>query len=158
MEAAGLEVTEVVAAGGMTKSRDLIQMHADVMNKPITLTEVGDAVALGSAMIAAVGAGVYTDLIDAAKNMVHEIDTMEPNQEVHEQYQFYVDKYISAFPQMADLIHDVVDHEADPFIESKSEGEGLVLGLEGVEERGGAHLAEFAFGLDIDAAHRWPPA
>ena len=113
MEAAGLEVTEVVAAGGMTKSRDLIQMHADVMNKPITLTEVGDAVALGSAMIAAVGAGVYTDLIDAAKNMVHEIDTMEPNQEVHEQYQFYVDKYISAFPQMADLIHDVVDHEAD---------------------------------------------
>ena len=52
----------------------------------------------------------------------------------------------------------LVDHEADPFIESKSEGEGLVLGLEGVEERGGAHLAEFAFGLDIDAAHRWPPA
>lgn len=112
MEDAGMHVDEVVACGGMTKSRGLMQMHADVMNKPITLTEVGDAVALGSAMLAAMGAGVYADLSDAADHMVHELDTIEPNADKHEQYAYYLDKYMAAWPQMQELTHDLVDHEA----------------------------------------------
>lgn len=112
MEAAGMVVNEVVAAGGMTKSRPLMQMHADVMNKPITLTEVGDAVALGSAMLAAMGAGVYADLQEAADNMVHDLETIEPDAARNEQYAFYLDKYMSAWPQMQALTHEVVDHEA----------------------------------------------
>ena len=71
MTSAGYEVSEMVAAGGATKSRDWIQMHADVTGVPITLTEVGDAVVLGSCMMAAVGAGLYPDLQEAAKAMVH---------------------------------------------------------------------------------------
>lgn len=112
MEDAGMEVTEVVACGGMTKSRQLMQMHADVMNKPITLTEVGDAVALGSAMLAAMGAGIYKDLQEAADNMVHDLDTIEPDAEKHAEYQFYLEEYMKGYPQMQGLIHEVVDHEA----------------------------------------------
>ena len=93
MTSAGYEVSEMVAAGGATKSRDWIQMHADVTGVPITLTEVGDAVVLGSCMMAAVGAGLYPDLQEAAKAMVHEIDRLEPDPETHEAYKFYVDKY-----------------------------------------------------------------
>lgn len=111
MEDAGMQVDEVVACGGMTKGRALMQMHADVMGKPITLTEVGDAVALGSAMLAAVGAGIYADLGEAADNMVHELETIEPDQDKHEQYAFYLDQYMQGYPQMQGLIHQVVDHE-----------------------------------------------
>ena len=112
MQAAGMEVKEVVACGGMTKSRDLMQMHSDVLDLPITLTEVGDAVALGSAMLAAVGAGVYAGLPEAADSMVHELDTLQPDPEKTEQYAFYVDKYMRAYPQMRDLTHEIVDHVA----------------------------------------------
>jgi sugar (pentulose or hexulose) kinase len=37
-----------------------VQIYSDVANVPISLTRVGDAPALGSAMLAAVGAGIYT--------------------------------------------------------------------------------------------------
>jgi len=112
MEAAGLTVDEVVACGGMTKSRDLIQLHADVMGKPITLTQVGDAVALGSAMLAAVGAGVHADLGAAAKAMVHDLDTLEPDPDRHEQHAYYLEQYMASFPCLAELTHGLVDHEA----------------------------------------------
>lgn len=112
MEASGFQVKEIVACGGSTKSRDWMQMHADVTGVPISLTEVGDAVVLGACMLAAVGGGVYTDLADAADNMVHEIDRLEPDPARHEEYQFYVDKYCETYPQMQELTHDLVDHEA----------------------------------------------
>lgn len=103
----------MVACGGATKSRDWIQMHADVPGVPIVLTEVGDAVVLGTCMVAAVGAGLFKDLPEAATQMVHEIDFIEPDQERHEEYQYYVDKYCDTYPQLCPMIHDMVDHEAD---------------------------------------------
>lgn len=112
MGKAGFEVKELVAAGGMTKSRDLLQMHADVTGVPITLTKVGDAVVLGSSMCAAVGAGIYENLQEAAKGMVHEVDQLQPNAERHAEYQFYLDAYCAGYPALASEIHKIVDHEA----------------------------------------------
>jgi ribulose kinase len=112
MRDAGFAVDRIIACGGATKSRDWMQMHADVANVPITLTEVGDAVVLGTCMSAAVGAGLYKDLPEAGEHMVHEIEVIEPDPERHEQYQFYFDKYQRSFPLMQELIHEVVDQEA----------------------------------------------
>ena len=36
-----------------------VQIHSDVANVPISLTRVGDAPALGSAILAALGAGIF---------------------------------------------------------------------------------------------------
>ena len=52
----------------------------------------------------------------------------------------------------------VVDGELDAFFEHHPEGEGVVLGFQGVDQAGGADLAELAFGLGIDPGHREPPA
>lgn len=112
MEAQGFHAEEIVACGGATRGRDFMQMHSDVTGVPITLTEVGDAVVLGSCMMAAVGAGVYTDLPDAAANMVNVRETLEPRKDVNEAYQFYIDKYTELFPKVQDTIHEIVDHEA----------------------------------------------
>ncbi len=111
LRAAGMETKEMVACGGSTKSRAWMQMHSDVTGVPITLTEVGDAVVLGSAMLAAVGCGIYKDLPDAANNMVHTIDRIEPDMERHEEYKFYVDKYVDLYPAVRPIIHDLVDRE-----------------------------------------------
>jgi FGGY-family pentulose kinase len=112
MGKAGFEVKELVACGGMTKSRDLMQLHADITGVPITITEVGDAVALGSSMLGAVGAGVYSDVTEAASKMVHTLDQLTPDQGKHDEYQYYFEKYTESYPAMRELIHDVVDHEA----------------------------------------------
>ncbi|EPD33603.1 FGGY-family carbohydrate kinase [Propionimicrobium lymphophilum] len=110
MEAGGFNPEKLVYCGGATKSKVWMQMYADVTGKPVTLTKVGDAVVLGSCMLAAVGVGLYESLPDAARYMVHESDVIEPNMERHEQYKFFVDQYMNAWPQMAELTHKTVDH------------------------------------------------
>ena len=107
---ADFEVKEFVASGGALKGRDWIQMHADVTGVPITLTEVGDAVTLGSCILAATGAGLYDSVTEAADAMVHERGRIEPDMDKHEQYSFYVDRYAEQFPAVQEIMHSVVDH------------------------------------------------
>ncbi len=108
----GFEPKEGVACGGPSKSELWMQMHADVSNLPISFTRVSDAPTLGSAILAAVGAGIYPDVQTAASNMVHTEHTIEPDFRRHEEYTFYVDKYIETYPRMKDLMHSVSHHVA----------------------------------------------
>jgi len=108
----GYELTELVAAGGPTKSALWMQIHADVANVPIILPEVTDGPCLGSAILGAVAAGIYPDSQTAAAQMVREASRIEPDPEAHEQYQFYVDQYINTYPPLQEMIHETVRHVA----------------------------------------------
>jgi L-ribulokinase len=69
-ETRGLPIRELVAAGGLPeKNRLLMQIYADVTAKPIYLSGSPQAPALGSAMHAAVAAGLYADIEAAAAAM-----------------------------------------------------------------------------------------
>lgn len=59
----------LVCVGGPTRNEQLIQIKADICNKEIKVTDVSEGTALGAAMIAGVGAGVYSDAYDAVKNV-----------------------------------------------------------------------------------------
>lgn len=107
----GYVVNEMVAAGGPTKSRLWMQIHADVSGIPITLTRVPDATCLGSAVLAAVAGGLYPNIPAASGAMVHVRERIEPDPERHEAYRFYADRYIETYPRLQDLIHALVRHE-----------------------------------------------
>lgn len=107
MHDGGFTVRQFVACGGATKSREWMQIHADVTGIPIVLTEVIDAAALGSAVLAAVGAGLFPNIQEAGSAMVHETVMIEPNQDRHAAYQFYVDAYIDTYAKLQELVHTV---------------------------------------------------
>ena len=109
LAASGFVPTEMVMCGGATRSRDWVQMHADVTGVPIVLTEVGDAVALGSCVLAAAAAGVYDSVQDAAQAMVHEQETVQPRAEIHEQYVPLVRLYGKLYPAVHELQHELTD-------------------------------------------------
>jgi hypothetical protein len=44
--------------------------------------------------------------------MVHTADTIEPDPGPHEEYKFYVDRYMEAYPQMKELMHKTERHVA----------------------------------------------
>ncbi len=113
MADSGYEVKELVACGGALKSRYWMQMHSDVTGLPITLTKVQDAVALGSCMMAATGAGYYKTMGEAAEAMVHVVDKLEPDMDRHEEYKFFVDAYIETYPRIQDLQHRMADKLED---------------------------------------------
>lgn len=108
----GYVVDEMVGAGGPTKSSLWMQIHADVSNVPIALTRVPDAPALGSAILAAVAAGLHPDVTAAAAQMVHLRDRIEPNPAAHEAYRFFADQYIATYPRLQDLMQETARHVA----------------------------------------------
>jgi ribulose kinase len=112
MRARDFEPRITVVSGGPTKNGLWMQMHADVSNLPISFARVKEGSVLGSAMLAAVGAGIYPDIPAASDNMVHTEKTIYPNHEVHEAYNFYVDRYIETYPRMRELMHEMTRHEA----------------------------------------------
>jgi L-ribulokinase len=69
-EERGISVNELVAAGGLPeKNKLLVQIYADVTGKPMKLAASSQSPALGSAMHAAVAAGIYPDIKAAAVKM-----------------------------------------------------------------------------------------
>jgi len=66
----GVRIDEVIALGGVARKSPLVmQIVADVLNKPIKVARSEQAVALGSAMAASVVAGVYASIPEAQKAM-----------------------------------------------------------------------------------------
>ena len=82
-----------------------LQIHADVSGIPLVQTAVADAPALGSAMLAAIGAGLYDDMATAAEAMVKTVRTIEPNARVHAGYAEVYQAYKDTYPALADILH-----------------------------------------------------
>lgn len=65
----GLGVRELVAAGGLSKEPFIMQIYADVLDMPISILEATNGSALGAAIHAAVAAGEYPNIYEAAEAM-----------------------------------------------------------------------------------------
>jgi L-ribulokinase len=68
-EEAGIEVREVVVAGGLLKNPVIMQIYSDVTRHPLHVIDSDQGPALGSAMHAAVAAGAHPDIQAAAAAM-----------------------------------------------------------------------------------------
>ncbi|KAB1161704.1 ribulokinase [Micromonospora sp. AMSO12t] len=66
---AGIPVTDLVVAGGLASNRLLMQIYADVTNRPLGIIGSAQGPALGSAIHAAVAAGAYPDVHRASAAM-----------------------------------------------------------------------------------------
>ncbi len=65
----GVPVEEFIVAGGLTKNPLLMQIYADVTRLPLSVIGSSEGPALGSAIHAAVAAGAYPDIRQAAMSM-----------------------------------------------------------------------------------------
>ena len=72
----GIPIEGIIALGGVAKKSPFImQVVADVINKPILVARSEQACALGSAMAAAVVGGLYPTVLDAQKAMGNGFET-----------------------------------------------------------------------------------
>ncbi|MEV4803729.1 ribulokinase [Nonomuraea sp. NPDC049421] len=68
-ERSGVPVEEFVVAGGLLKNPFLMQVYADVLRRPLSVIGSDQGPALGSAIHAAVAAGAYASIEEAAAAM-----------------------------------------------------------------------------------------
>lgn len=91
----GIRIDGVIALGGVAKKSPLVmQIVCDVLNMPIKVARSEQACALGSAMAAAVAAGVYASTTEAQQKMGGGFETeYHPIPENVEKYKAIYDDY-----------------------------------------------------------------
>lgn len=111
MAQAGFDTECIYACGGGTRSPLWLQIHADLCGKPILLTEEPEATALGTAVCAAAGAGLYADVVEASEQMVTVTRQIDPNPNNAEVYDTLFDRYVRTYPCLVDLMHESAGDE-----------------------------------------------
>jgi len=102
-------IHEIIGVGGHMNSRIWSQIYADVSGLPIKKTTNPEATCLGSAIIAAVAAGKYKNMVEAADNMVHFGEEVRPDMNSHEKYKFFVQQYRNTYIALRDDIYRTND-------------------------------------------------
>lgn len=102
---AGVEVKEFRAVGGGSKSDQAVQIAADILGRPMTRSLVTEAGALGAAMLAGIGAGVYADAAEAVTATAQLGDTFDPDSRRHVVYREAFAIYKEFRSRTADLAH-----------------------------------------------------
>jgi len=90
----GVNVKEISMVGGETKSPLWNQIKADVIGIPIKIPEASDAsAALGSAILAGVGSGIYKNVYEGVKKCIRSMEIYNPRINIHEKYMKIYEKY-----------------------------------------------------------------
>lgn len=94
----GIVVNDIVCAGGVAgKSPYIMQVMADVFEKNVGISASSEACAVGSAMYAACGAGIYDSIFKAQKIMGEgQVRKHVPDRSKVHLYQEPYDKYLAA--------------------------------------------------------------
>ncbi len=105
----GIEPTEMLACGGGAKSSLWRQMLADIFDCPVASLENTEGPALGVAILAGVGAGLYSSVEEACDKMIKKKEQKVPQSQnvafYQKKYEFYATLYPalqSAFKHLKD--------------------------------------------------------
>ncbi|MDR2122773.1 MAG: ribulokinase [Flavobacteriaceae bacterium] len=95
MKEHGIEIKEIVAAGGLLKNKWLMQLLSDVTGIPLSISEAVMVGALGSAVYGAVAAGCYNTLEEASAAMGNKVSNVyKPNEDRSKKYDKLYQEYL----------------------------------------------------------------
>ena len=100
-----------VCAGGGVKGSVWPQIQADIYNKDISISAIKEQACLGAAIMAGIGAGVFSDMRDACESMCDRLMTVvSPNEENSEKYQWlYKEVFRQLYESNAKAFHKIND-------------------------------------------------
>ena len=105
-EFSGIKTKTIVFAGGASKGFLWPQILSDVTGVKVKIPKVTEATALGAAMAAGMGAGVYKSLADAAASLVKWDKTYEPDMKNHEAYKEIKSNWQKAYDAQLKLVDE----------------------------------------------------
>lgn len=105
----GSHLEHLIITGGGSNSDLFMQIFADVFNVPVVRNEVNGAAGVGSAICAAVAAGVYDSFESAVEHMVRIKDTFTP-----------VPEHTAIYDRMRPIYNEITEH-TDPILKKTYE-------------------------------------
>jgi len=107
MAAHGFTLERIVAGGGGAKSRLWTQIQADVVGRPIHLPRDKETMALGAAIWAGLGAGIFKTYQEAIGRMVHIERAVMPVAERRQVYDTLYRQYVDLYPAVRATMHSL---------------------------------------------------
>ncbi len=105
-ELTGLPFGEIVFTGGAGRGRLWPQIMADVLSVPVHIPAVTESSALGAAICAGVGAGVYSDLLELRPGLRRRTATFEPDPAAVAAYDERYANWREVYRRMLDITDD----------------------------------------------------
>ncbi|NHJ85065.1 MAG: xylulokinase [Asgard group archaeon] len=96
----GVKVEELRITGGASRSSTWNQIEADICGLPVSKGKIEEATALGAAILAGVGSGVYKTIQNASEEMVAIAERQEPKAENVKIYNKYFEVYRKLYTTM----------------------------------------------------------
>jgi xylulokinase len=114
MSALDVNPSGAVAVGGGASSPTWLQMLSDVLNLPLRTVGPSDGAPLGAAMLAAVGAGAFTSVVESGGAWLTDLTSVEPGASVpgvpgaQDAYAAAYDRYRALYPVLKDMFEKSV--------------------------------------------------
>ena len=102
-ELAGIEADDVVLTGGAAKGKLWPQILADVLDAEVRVPVVKESTALGSAIYAGVGIGLYDDAATTASRLVRFERTLQPHAPSVALYRELYDQWLELYRKSLEL-------------------------------------------------------
>jgi len=102
-KAQGIKIERTKICGGGAKSALWKKMIANIFNIEVDTLTVEEGPAMGGAMLAAVGCGVFDSVVDAAAKIVRIKETTKPDSELVEKYEKKYQNFKAIYPQLKDV-------------------------------------------------------
>jgi len=96
----GVEITQVRASGGGARSKLWRQIHADVTGQAHVTINVDEGPALGVALLAGVGVGVWSSVPEACHATIQVVDQCDPQPAASDAYQGFYELYGQLYRQL----------------------------------------------------------
>jgi xylulokinase len=96
----GRKAEQVTAIGGAVRNEFWMQNKADVSGCPVVAPEIDEATALGAAMLAGTGVGLYNSLDEAAQQVFKPGKVFEPDPKLVPIYSELFEIYQGIYPAL----------------------------------------------------------
>lgn len=98
----------VRVTGGGQKNPFWMQMKADVAGRALDVLQNVESTLLGAAVLAGIGGGAYQSIEDALKQINIPVETIEPDEKRHAQYQEHYQQVVSKIPPQLEPVYQTI--------------------------------------------------
>jgi xylulokinase len=102
-----IQIQNLHAAGGGSKSEAWLQVVADILGRPVVQPVINEAGALGAAILAGTGSGIFGSVGDGVEAMVKQRRAFEPHPQVQRIYDERFAKYQQLWPLLEDYLRSL---------------------------------------------------
>lgn len=106
----GIDIKETKICGGGARSPLWRKIIANILNVKVCVLDKEEGPSLGAAMLAAVGTGVFKDVEEAAAEVVHIVDVIEPEPELAARYEEKYQQFKQIYPALKPVFDSMKQH------------------------------------------------